>query len=190
MVERVSLSQYSRASTDFFIAPMLDSPQRIPYPQHVHDFSELVMVIRGAATHIVDEEEYQVAAGDVFVINGDTEHGYRDGQEFQIYNVMYNPAIYLPLKRFIRGLVGFHVLFQLEPHYKRQGVFESHLHLNAESNRQVRELLQRMRGEYVEPVQNSVFLPLEISKYPSNEALPWFSLMKFGLVAQIPAFSS
>ena len=44
---------------------------------HSHaDFSELVFVLGGYATHIVNEEEYSIKKGDVFVINENTSHGF------------------------------------------------------------------------------------------------------------------
>ena len=39
------------------------------------DFSELVIVLSGTATHVVDGEEYPIRKGDVFVISNNTAHG-------------------------------------------------------------------------------------------------------------------
>ena len=50
---------------------------------HVHDsFSELVIVLNGSAKHIVNDEEFYISQGDVFIIGSDTFHGYQDTQDF------------------------------------------------------------------------------------------------------------
>lgn len=50
---------------------------------HTHaDFSELVIVLSGTATHVVDGEEYPIRKGDVFVISNNTAHGYKHPKIF------------------------------------------------------------------------------------------------------------
>ena len=52
---------------------------------HTHaDFSELVIVLSGTATHVVDGEEYPIRKGDVFVIRNNTAHGYKHPKNFHI----------------------------------------------------------------------------------------------------------
>ncbi|GJM83763.1 hypothetical protein HMSSN139_62590 [Paenibacillus sp. HMSSN-139] len=51
---------------------------------HSHaDFSELVIVLNGHATHIVNNEESFIKKGNVFVINGSTSHAYKDPQDLK-----------------------------------------------------------------------------------------------------------
>lgn len=62
---------------------------------HSHkDFSELVIVTEGSARHIVDNESYVISKGDVFVISGDTEHGFSDAQDLRICNIMFEPSFW------------------------------------------------------------------------------------------------
>ncbi|WP_106767538.1 AraC family transcriptional regulator [Paenibacillus faecalis] len=88
---------------------------------HVHhhvDFSELVIVLHGNATHIVNAEKSFIKKGDVFVINGTTSHGYKDPDEFRICNIMYKPDMLESAGPELRRSNGYQALFVLEPHYR------------------------------------------------------------------------
>ncbi|CAM3814641.1 helix-turn-helix domain-containing protein [Marinicrinis lubricantis] len=86
---------------------------------HKHvDFSELVIVLHGNATHIVNEEESFIKKGDVFVINDTTSHGYKDPHEFRICNIMFNPELLSEEGPELKKLNGYQALFVLEPHYR------------------------------------------------------------------------
>lgn len=85
--------------------------------RHV-DFSELVIVLHGNATHIVNTEESFIKKGDVFVIDGATSHGYKDPHEFRICNIMYKPDLLAWAGPDLRKTNGFQALFVLEPYYR------------------------------------------------------------------------
>ncbi|MBO5924558.1 MAG: AraC family ligand binding domain-containing protein, partial [Lentisphaeria bacterium] len=42
--------------------------------RHTHDFAELIVITRGGGMHWIDGISYEVAAGDVFLIQDNTEH--------------------------------------------------------------------------------------------------------------------
>lgn len=63
---------------------------------HKHEFIEIVYVIAGKATHIVDGTEYSVKSGDISVINRMEEHCFiednsDDGENFAAYDLMFTP---------------------------------------------------------------------------------------------------
>ena len=100
---------------------------------HSHaDFSELVFVLGGYATHIVNEEEYSIKKGDVFVINENTSHSYKDPHHFRICNIMFQPDYFLRDFGDIKSLPGYHSLFVIEPALTQQNGFQSRLHLSPE----------------------------------------------------------
>jgi len=85
---------------DFFsdgvpLAVLRREPQP-PYPFHAHDFSELVLVTRGDATHCLPNFSYRLKPGDVFVINGPQAHGFRDLNDLHLVNILYEPGAMLP----------------------------------------------------------------------------------------------
>ena len=56
-------------------------------PMHIHDFDELVFVLGGSAIHVIDDEEYPIIRGDVFVVRGNHKHGYKNERNLKIVNV-------------------------------------------------------------------------------------------------------
>jgi quercetin dioxygenase-like cupin family protein len=59
-------------------------------PMHSHDFSELVLVFHGSATHETKDDNYRISTGDVFVIDKNEAHGYKDDEEeFSVINTMF-----------------------------------------------------------------------------------------------------
>ncbi|MEA4888578.1 MAG: AraC family transcriptional regulator [Clostridiaceae bacterium] len=62
---------------------------------HKHEFIELVYVISGQATHVIDHIDYKVAKGNLVIINYDATHAfYADKEckdEFVSYDLMFTP---------------------------------------------------------------------------------------------------
>ncbi|MBN1674951.1 MAG: helix-turn-helix domain-containing protein [Kiritimatiellae bacterium] len=99
---------------------------------HSHEFHELVIIFEGTGRHVTDEEEYGIEAGDVFLIRGDTAHGYAETRGVHLVNILFAPKrLRLPLGE-LRDVPGYHVLFHLEPRLRRQHRFQSKLHLAVE----------------------------------------------------------
>lgn len=116
---------------------------------HTHkDFSELVIVMNGSATHIVDDEKFYIKKGDVFVISNDTAHGYEDTENFHICNIMYHSENLLSSNYDIKKTAGFHALFVLEPYFTKEHYFKSRLLLRAEDFNKIHILTDSMFSEY------------------------------------------
>ena len=58
-------------------------------PVHQHDYSELVIVDKGEGKHVIENQDYYVKKGDVFVIKGNTTHTYIETNNFYIYNICF-----------------------------------------------------------------------------------------------------
>ena len=96
---------------------------------HYHDFTELVVVAAGRGVQVINEIEYPVAAGDVFVLQGFSEHAFRERGTLALLNVQFDASL-LPLPAaFLRRLPGYNVLFQLEPRLRSRRIFRYRLHL-------------------------------------------------------------
>lgn len=115
--------------------------------RHRHEFSELVIVLRGTGIHVSPAGEYPIGAGDVFVLHGDEEHGYTHTQDLELVNLLfYMDELGVP-RYDIASLPGFHVLFTLEPRYRQRDRFESRLRLTPEQLHQVATLVARLEQE-------------------------------------------
>lgn len=118
-------------------------------PIHYHaDFSELVIVLNGTATHTVDSEEYLIKKGDVFVINGNTSHGFKTTCDFKICNIMYKSEDLHEVGNDLKKSSGYQALFVIEPFLAKEHNFKSKLHLSPSHHEKVRELISDMISEY------------------------------------------
>lgn len=115
--------------------------------QHV-DFSELVIVLNGNATHVVHTEEYFIKKGNAFVINGFTPHAYRDPHDFKICNIMFRPEMLASIGPDLKKSNGFQALFVLEPYYRNIQSYPGKLALPIPSLEYVESLIAVMIEEY------------------------------------------
>lgn len=118
-------------------------------PLHKHDdFTELVIVLNGNATHIVNSETYFIKKGNVFVINGPTYHAYQNPHEFKICNIMFRSEIIRSAGPDLCTSNGFQALFVLEPFYRNIHSFQSGLCLSIPSMEHVASIIFDMINEY------------------------------------------
>lgn len=116
---------------------------------HKHnDFSELVIVLNGNATHIVNNESAFIKKGNVFVINEETLHAYKDPHDFKICNIMFRPEMLRSVGPDLRTSNGFQALFVLEPFYRNIHSFPGSLSLSIASLEYVSSLISVMIDEY------------------------------------------
>lgn len=118
---------------------------------HRHlDFSELVIVLSGTATHHVDEETYTISQGDVFVVNHHTTHSFEATQQLRICNIMFQPYKMIDDAWDICKSAGFHALFVLEPFFAKEHGFQSRLKLKTLEFDEIKTITKRMLDEYKE----------------------------------------
>lgn len=116
---------------------------------HRHaDFSELVIVLSGNARHIVNDEESFIKKGNAFVINGSTEHAYREPNDFKICNIMYRPEMLAAAGPDLRASNGFQALFVLQPIYSDMRTRSDKLNLPMAGIEHAAALISAMIGEY------------------------------------------
>ncbi len=122
------------------------NPQ-IPYPLHTHDFSELVIILGGRGTHITKYSRFELFAGDIFVINGETAHGYENPENLHLVNIMYRPELLTRNASDLTSLPGYHILFNLEPKFREDHRFNSRLHLTPQQLTEIIPLLSEIENE-------------------------------------------
>jgi AraC-like DNA-binding protein len=117
------------------------------FPMHSHGFDELVIILKGTAMHVIDEQEFPVKAGDVFVIAQDHMHQYQDMHGLALANILFDPESLGIAQWDIRSLPGFHALFSLEPAFRSQHNFKSRLQLSERRLNHVNELIHDLTRE-------------------------------------------
>lgn len=137
--------------------------------EHDHkDFTELVIVLSGSATHVVNDESYPVSRGDVFVVGGDTAHNYTDTSDFHIYNIMYQPEAVNFSQYDITKSVGFHALFLVEPYFNKQHGYKNKLKLSPAKFSIIKSIADKILNEYTsqndgrETIITSLFIMLVV----------------------------
>lgn len=115
--------------------------------KHAHDFNELALVTNGTALHCLEDEEFPIAAGDVFVLQGQQKHYYHQRNRLEMINIMYEPSkIGLPENRLLK-MPGYCALFLLEPVFRKQHRFSSHLCLDRIAFSQAERIALEMARE-------------------------------------------
>jgi len=133
------------------------SPQ-IPFPLHTHEFSELVVIFSGQGIHFTDRDEYVVSGGDVFVIEGNQAHGYRNVDDLVLVNILFDPEQLRVPEADLTRIPGYHALVTLEPLLRRSHGFQSRLRLSSSHLDRVKELVDALEEEcrYKQPGYQSL----------------------------------
>ncbi len=114
---------------------------------HRHDFTELVLILAGQGEHVTDTDRHALTSGDVFVVTGDTAHGYEHTDEMTLINILFRPrALRLPTAD-LGNIPGYHALFTVEPRLRRAHGFRSRLHLNDDELGEAARLVAIMEEE-------------------------------------------
>lgn len=122
-------------------------PHDLTEVEHTHDFYELTIVCRGSSMHWLEGAAFPVTAGDVFLLQGNQRHYFFNRENLDLLNIMYDPQeIDLP-EHELRRLPGYCAMFLLEPTYRRQHRFASHLHLKRIPLARVEAIVQAMEEE-------------------------------------------
>jgi len=119
--------------------------------EHYHDFTELVLVLRGSGMHVLAGSSFPVGAGDVFVLQGSQIHCFRERQGLTLLNVMFDPErIDLP-SSLLRRIPGYSALFMLEPTFRQTHRFLSRLHLSRGDLGAAEAFARRIGEESLDP---------------------------------------
>ena len=73
-----------------------DSEGNTSHPIHKHEFTELVIITSGSATHQIEGELIPLDCGDVFVVHEGHSHGYTNIKNMTLINILFK-AKRLPL---------------------------------------------------------------------------------------------
>lgn len=158
MFEKHHLIGENFFSPDDISIKILHRDPQPEYPIHTHDFSELVLVLNGQGTHFTRKHNFQVSRGDLFVINGDVAHGYKDLKNLILINILFDlTKMNLPDYDISRS-PGYHTLFTIEPLMREDSRFSSRLKLNEQQILSIQKLIEKMEYEFQEKKQGYRYL--------------------------------
>lgn len=115
--------------------------------KHFHNFAELVVVLKGRGMQWIEDREFEVSAGDIFLLQGEQSHYFTHREGLQLYNIMINiDELAMPMEQ-LNKIAGYHALFVLEPGYREKQNFGSCLHLRARDLARCETLISAMESE-------------------------------------------
>jgi len=117
-----------------------------PFREHTHDCTELAIVFKGSAKHIINGRPHLAKAGDVYVIKPGSSHGFADTNDFSHYVFSYMPDMLEPSGADMRGSSGFQALFAIGQQSSGPE-FNSMLRLSLEDLAKVRALVEAILAE-------------------------------------------
>lgn len=123
------------------------------FPMHSHDFSELLIVLKGRGEHIINNESYELRTGDVFIIKGSAKHGFKKSHGLEVCNIMFDPNNFLFQTNELRKMRGFQCLFVLEPYYRELKQFKSRMKLSLDNLKHVHRIIQELSNEFLNQQQ-------------------------------------
>ena len=128
--------------------------------RHTHDFAELIIITRGGGMHWIDGTAYPVQAGDVFLIQDNTEHYFCERHDLEMYNIMFDDSYLRDHLRSLRSLSGFNAFFLFEPLFRKRHAFMSKLHLAPDAMLAMRKNLNDMLSDIRKQLPGSDLLAL------------------------------
>jgi AraC family L-rhamnose operon transcriptional activator RhaR/AraC family L-rhamnose operon regulatory protein RhaS len=114
---------------------------------HTHEFVEMVVVLGGRGVHLTGYGDYEIGAGDIFVIHRDIAHGFAESRGMDIVNFMLTQSFLDDTGRWLRQLPGYHSLFVLEPAYRYRQKIRNRLRLSAAELKPVARLVESISEE-------------------------------------------
>ncbi|MDA3959720.1 MAG: AraC family transcriptional regulator [Planctomycetota bacterium] len=90
-----------------------------PVAMHGHDFHELVITVRGSASHCIERGDEQcsrrLAPGDVFVLAPNERHAYDEPKGLEVVNCLFRPSCLDARMDELVAIDGLHDLLVVEP---------------------------------------------------------------------------
>ncbi|MDR0449988.1 MAG: helix-turn-helix domain-containing protein [Treponema sp.] len=118
-----------------------------PFPLHVHDFHELVLVYSGKATHLTVNGDYDVQSGDFINIKLGQAHGYKNVRNLVLMNILVKSSFFAKDHSGIYSLPAYGALFSQEPEDDTGRLPVTHFRLDYEVFSRVKNLIEAARAE-------------------------------------------
>ncbi len=150
MVIQLSSSQFMKeAAFPFWIRRDFHDHDNTP-SVHGHDFVELVFIVRGEGRHRFEGNEYDIRAGDVFIINPGEVHTYsiQRGKQIEIINCLFLPELIRHSLLLELGISQSMDYFYVHPFLDKNERFHHRLNLRGDDAASALSLLEEMIKEW------------------------------------------
>ncbi len=117
----MTIQRFFSPGENFHIQISTDFPDYVGI-LHRHEYIEVVYVISGTATHMIEDKTYKVKRGDLYIINVNTAHMFCDSKKNQeplvVYDLMFTPEF------FDKALTGSRTIEELDGSYMFRSLFQ------------------------------------------------------------------
>ncbi|GAA0177526.1 helix-turn-helix domain-containing protein [Clostridium sediminicola] len=100
--------------------------------------------------HLIDNKEFKAKVGQVYVINKNCSHGFKNVENLEMYSVFYNDKQLMQSAGNIKEISGFKDLFVVESFHKSQFSDKNKMILDYSSQMFVNSIIDKMIVEYNE----------------------------------------
>lgn len=150
--QEIAIAEGDESIASWFEVPYQSIATRRETPQcnrglHKHDFIELVIILRGQGTHIIEDAHHTVQAGDTFVVPPNIQHAYADTNQLDLFNILIRNQHMQTLHRECISMPGFYALFLLEPKMRAAHKFSSHLQLSPQGMSEIDDWINCLEVE-------------------------------------------
>lgn len=119
------------------------------YPVHNHDYNELYFILDGTAEHIINNQTFQIKAGDIFIVRNNIDyHEFKNPKNLILINIMYDPENMIVPDNALKQHPGYQALFIIEPKL-RQNEIRSWLHVDGPEYLFLKNLFSEIEKEYL-----------------------------------------
>lgn len=118
------------------------------FSMQAREYSEILIVLGGTATHVTPVECHLLEAGDVFVIHSPNPYGFRAAKGLKLCNIVFDPRQFRRDQRRLGDMKGWHALFEPAPSKGRPELFRKHLHLTSSEFDYGSAITAAMKDEY------------------------------------------
>lgn len=107
--------------------------------------SELVVILDGIASQVINNRVYDVNPGDVYLFSENVSHGFVHVNALRLCNIMFDPdKLLLPLFD-LSSIEGYHALFTLDPYWRKTHLFRNRMRLDDTGLGYIIQLIDQMK---------------------------------------------
>lgn len=150
--------------------------------EHIHDFYELNVVIKGNGRHFIGGCGYFIGGGEVFVIPPKTTHSYEFSGTAKIFHILFADSFFDKYGDLLKNTNGYNMLFNVDPTLRLNNRGDAILTLSGESKIYIYNLIENLfykRLKHSATIEEefdvlkilSILMSEAINKKPDNELI-------------------
>ena len=112
---------------------------------HEQTFWEINIILNGEGIHYIEDQQFPVSVGDVFVIPANTRHAYTSTGKFDVYHIILSKQFFSQYSAELNAIPCYHTLFNVEPALRSSGSYAFHLSLHTDEFTVLSPLLEQFR---------------------------------------------